>query len=60
MNPTILPSSYEKIVGQTMHFNLTWQPILEKENSEFKPVELHFKIDQVLLLVHMCVWGGGR
>ena len=27
---------------------MVWQPLYEKENSEFKPVKLHVEIDLVL------------
>ena len=40
MNPIILPSCYEQIVGQTKLLALFKKPVYEKENSEFKPVKL--------------------
>ena len=40
LNPIILSPSYGKIVGQTGSFALVWEPVEEKENSEFKPVNL--------------------
>ena len=36
-------SNYGKIVMLTRIFNLLWQTVLEKENSEFKPIKLYFK-----------------
>ena len=44
MNPTILSPVMGWIVGQTGTFTLVWQPVLKKENSEFKTP---FKIDLV-------------
>ena len=43
INPTILSSAMNKILVQTELFNLGWQPIYEKENSEFKPINLSLK-----------------
>ena len=43
MNITINPPVKGKIVGQTGPLTLVWQPVKEKENSEFKPVKLHIK-----------------
>ena len=41
------PSSYGQIVGQTEFFSLGEVTRKEMENSEFKPVKLHLKIDLV-------------
>ena len=43
MNTTILTPAMGKIVGQTGSLALVWQPVHEKENSEFKPVKLRIK-----------------
>ena len=40
MNPTILPQA----MGKLNFLTLIWQPVKEKENSEFKPVKLCYKI----------------
>ena len=36
MHPTILSSSMDKFEGSLGSFNLGWQQVLEKENTEFK------------------------
>ena len=37
INPTILPSFEGKLEGRVSYLTLIWQPVLEKENSKFKP-----------------------
>ena len=36
-----------KYLGKLGCLTLIWQPVKEKENSEFKPIKLHLKIDLV-------------
>ncbi len=49
MNPIILPPAMGKQQGRLCSSALVRQLVQEKENSEFKPVKLHFKkIDPVL------------
>ena len=40
MNLIILPPAMGKIVGQTGSLALVRKPVLEEENSEFKPIKL--------------------
>ena len=47
MNPIILPSAMSKI-GRLSSSAMDKQPVWEKENSEFKLVKLHLKMDLVL------------
>ena len=54
MNPIILPTAMGKIVGRTGFFSLG-KATKENENSEFKPVKLHLKID----LVSYPAWAEG-
>ena len=44
MNPIKLPLAMGKI-WQTGLLSLVWQPVSEKENSEFKPVKFLLKIN---------------
>ena len=47
MNPIILPPAMGKLNGRLGSSALVRQLVLEKENSEFKPVKLRLKIDLV-------------
>ena len=47
MNPTILPPAMGKYLGRLGSLPLVRQPVLEKENSEFKSVKLCLRIDLV-------------
>ena len=51
MNPTILLTAMEKKKGRLGTLALVWQPFWEKENSEFKPVNLRLKSDLVFHLI---------
>ena len=42
MNLTIVLPLMDKIVGQTDSIILVWQPVYDKENTEFKSVKLGF------------------
>ena len=52
INPTILLPAPGKIVGQTMLFSIG----VKKENSAFKPIKLHLKIDLVSYPVRAEGW----
>ena len=47
MNTIILFPAMSNQQGRLGPLNLVWQPVKEKENSEFKPVKLH-------LIVTLC------
>ena len=47
MNPIILPPAMSKQKGRLGSSALVRQLILEKENSEFKPVKVRLKINLV-------------
>ena len=47
MNPTVLLPYMSKLKDRLGSFALFWQPVKEKENSEFKSALLHLKIDLV-------------
>ena len=48
INPTTLPLAMRKYLGRSRSLTLSWQPVKEKENSEFKSVKLYLEIDLVL------------
>ena len=39
INPIILPLAMDKYLVRLGSLTLVWQPVLEKKNSEFKPIE---------------------
>ena len=41
MHLIILPPAMDKLSARLGSLTLVWQPVYEKENSEFKPVKLH-------------------
>ena len=66
MNPIILPPAMGKWLGRLGSSALVRQLVLEKENSELKPVKLRLKIDLVSYparaegLVNMIKYGGNK
>ena len=43
INLIILPPAMCKLTGRLGFITLVWKPVLEKENSEFKPVKFSIK-----------------
>ena len=41
MNPNIFSPTMGKLLGRLGFLILLWQPVLERENSEFKPIKFH-------------------